>query len=521
MWYNRVTIKLPYHTNKVVNKITYVYGSTYYKNYIEIPNDNRVLIGYDKKSLGVGTTDGNIVTGLNPTELLNKDNLVLNIKLDDFKYESRKLRRLEDEFLTGAVFRITLTSYAGAEAYELEFTEQQFVDINNIIVGEYIRLSGNNAYLKVVNIKNNGKIEVVGNLNGSLIGSSIFRFKYVIVDKQFRKSYENKEFLINVYSNNENGLLQYDEFGNFITGEKQYIKSCNFFEGFNAGTGLLLYNDIGNKTCIIYNTFNDFTSKDIEGTYLINPNEQINYKVNAFRKQINFTLSNTVIVDELSTNDVHEVQLNGIKLEEDEDYDIVYSENKIVFKGNFLNTFSNNLYLILYSRNQDLMCKVSLIVEGYNENIIEYDLEDYLKDMKYLKFCDGISSGTSFSMKEIERSDLTMSYDKVLGSKNKITIKQLVASDLLRNDSDTITESLLYFVGGYSKKFRIIRVDDLYKRVEYYSDCEIVDGIQKSSQVTGEEYGFTIKYKTREEYEFKATDLLKEDGTNLVLISNN
>ena len=104
---------------------------------------------------------------------------------------------------------------------------------------------------------------------------------------------------------------------------------------------------------------------------------------------------------------------------------------------------------------------------------------------------------------------------------NKLTIKQLVASDLLRNDSDTITESLLYFVGGYSKKFRIIRVDDLYKRVEYYSDCEIVDGIQKSSQVAGEEYGFTIKYKTREEYEFKATDLLKEDGTNLVLISNN
>jgi hypothetical protein len=78
-----------------VNKITYVYSSTYYKNYIEIPDDNRVLIGYDKKSLGVGTTDGNIVTGLNPTELLNKDNLVLNIKLDDFKYESRKLRRLE------------------------------------------------------------------------------------------------------------------------------------------------------------------------------------------------------------------------------------------------------------------------------------------------------------------------------------------------------------------------------------------------------------------------------------------
>lgn len=503
-----------------------IYSSTYFRNYIELQENNSILIGHRETSLGIGTIDGNYMTNINPNPAVSYIGRAVNVEIDDYIYESRRISNFQEDLLTGLVLNM---SYDNVNEWYVLTGSGTFFN-TEISVNDYVRVNGNlNTYLKVLDVVSNTEVHLEGNSWLGLKNKSIYLFKGIEFTKTFRENYSGKEIFVNSYTNNVKGLLQYDEFGNFLNNQRVRIDSCQEMTNIDFGKGILIHNEEMTKSCIIYGTFDSFvdtnyasySSDNFEGDYSISENEFVYYKINAFRVNKTFSQANSVYIDELSENRLFQVQLNGIKLVENIDYTVNYASNIINFSGSFLSNFNNVVSLIVYSNQQDIIatgCTIRLTVKGYDENLPTYNYYDYFSNLRYCRYLESLSAGANFTTKQIETLDNVNYRERIVATNNKATFKQILAYEKDVLDGEELTVNIFSYVGGYEKYFRIVRIDDLFTNIEIYNDCVFVDPVQKTSNKETEEYAFTLKYKERKEYALQTPENVTAKNINSYLL---
>jgi len=502
------------------------YSGVRYKTYVEFQNNNSILIGHKEELLGTGNVVGNLITDINPNSIQTYIGRAVNLKLDEFIYESRRISQHIEDKLTGTIVNVV----ANGNDWDIQMSGGAF--LTELALTDYIRINGNlPTYLKVTVITDNDNITVSGDSWVGLSGKSIFLYTGTEMTKDFRDDHTGVEIYIHSYNNNTNGVLQYDDFGNFLTTDRIAIDSCQEFFNIDSGMGLLVHNADKTKTLFVEDTFDSIidtdykglNSKSFLGGYVIGENEPIYYKINSQKVRYNFELTNQLTVSELTTNSIYQVQLNGTALLKGRDYTLNLSSNTITFLGNFLSNFNNVAVIIIYSKNQDIVaqgCQIRLTLKGYDENQIKHDYEKYLDELaSCMTFIDP-SPNPNHTNKVIETLDKKIDREITVSANNRLTFRQSSLYDNAINN--TIEEPLYGYVTGRGIYFRLVRVGDEHERLEYYNDCIFDDPIQKSTTAISEEYDISLHYKDRKEYQLQlAGDNIAIKNSTYLLISEN